>query len=139
MPAWLRRSRLGKSSAREGTDEAVCEGFGGRGAGIASHMIIVGDGLQHYGSGATRAGMPSQAVIDGGETPQQTAEALARILQPGDVVLVKGRRNQRLDRVRMILQGRRVKCDISFCDIRTIDCEDCPMLETGWAKHRVIM
>jgi len=139
IPARRRMILLGNVSEPQGTEESVCKMFGGRVAGIASHMIIVGDGLQHYRSGATRAGMPSHAVIDGGETPLQTAEALARILQAGDVVLVKGRRNQRLDRVRMILQGRRVKCDIPFCDIRTIDCEDCPMLETGWAKHRVIM
>ena len=57
----------------------------------------------------------------------------------GDVLLIKGRRPQKLDRVRMILQGRRVGCDIPFCDIRTMDCEDCPMLERGWGTHRVIM
>jgi UDP-N-acetylmuramoyl-tripeptide--D-alanyl-D-alanine ligase len=139
IPARRRMMLLGNVSEPQGPEESVQQALGGRVAAIASHMIIVGDGLQHYGSGARRAGMRSDAVIDGGGTPQQTAEVLARLLQPGDVVLVKGRRNQRLDRVRMIVQGRRVKCDIPFCDIRTIDCEDCPMLETGWDKHRVIM
>jgi UDP-N-acetylmuramyl pentapeptide synthase len=139
IPARRRMMLLGNVSEPQGPEESVQQALGGRVAAIASHMIIVGDGLQHYGSGARRAGMRSDAVIDGGGTPQQTAEVLARLLQLGDVVLVKGRRNQRLDRVRMIVQGRRVKCDIPFCDIRTIDCEDCPMLETGWDKHRVIM
>jgi hypothetical protein len=55
------------------------------------------------------------------------------------VLLLKGRRPQKLDRIRMILQGRRVRCDIPFCDIRTMECEDCPMLERGWGRHRVIM
>ena len=83
--------------------------------------------------------MPRSSVVDGGRTVQQAAAALQKMLQPGDVLLLKGRRPQKLDRVRMILQGRRVGCDIPFCDIRTMECEDCPMLERGWGKHRVIM
>lgn len=71
-----------------------------------------------------------------GKSPQEAAEALRRVLKPGDV---KGHRSQRLDRVRLILQGRNVRCDPHFCDLRTIDCEDCPMLETGWAGRRVIL
>ena len=49
------------------------------------------------------------------------------------------RTRKMLDRVRLILEGRRVSCDIRFCNIHTIACERCPMLERGWGAHRVIM
>lgn len=115
------------------------EALAGRVAATADCLVVVSDSLRSYRAGASRAGMPSQAVVDAGRTPRQAADALARLIQPGDVILIKGHRNQRLDRTRMILHGSRVQCDIGFCDVRAIDCEDCAMLETGWANHRVIM
>jgi hypothetical protein len=39
----------------------------------------------------------------------------------------------------LILQGRQVGCDIRYCSLRTLECEQCPMLERGWEGHRVIM
>jgi hypothetical protein len=38
----------------------------------------------------------------------------------------------------MLLQGRAVRCDIADCRLRTVDCEDCPMLEAGWGRHRPV-
>jgi hypothetical protein len=59
-------------------------------------------------------------------------------LKPGDVVLVKGRDTQRLERVSLALSGRPVRCDIDFCDIKGMRCEVCPMLERGWQDLRVL-
>jgi len=119
-------------------EDPIYEALGARVARIASHFVVVGENLQRYEAGALPAGMEAQAVTYGGHTPQEAAEALRKVLRPGDVVLIKGRRSQRLDRVRMILQGRSVRCDLDYCDLRTIDCEECPMLEIGWAGHRAI-
>jgi hypothetical protein len=33
----------------------------------------------------------------------------------------------------MALLGRKVRCEIEFCNLRGIRCGRCPMLETGWA------
>jgi UDP-N-acetylmuramyl pentapeptide synthase len=120
-------------------ERSTYEALGARAAQMAAKLIVVGEHLPDYRAGAVRAGMRCEAVIEGGRTPQQVTAALAGIVEPGDVVLIKGHRNQRLDRVRMLLQGRPVLCNIHFCDIRTIDCTECPMLESGWAEHRVIM
>jgi UDP-N-acetylmuramyl pentapeptide synthase len=98
-------------------------------ARVASLLVVVGGGLQAYSSGARAAGMPRAAIIDGGRTPRQVADALSELLRPGDVVLIKGRASQMLDRVRLILEGRRVTCDIRFCPLRTGECEGCAMLE----------
>ena len=82
--------------------------------------------------------MAAADIADAGRTPRQAADKLAAILEPGDVVLIKGRDTQQLDRVRLILEGRTVGCDIRMCHMRTIVCDQCPMLERGWGTHRVI-
>ena len=40
-----------------------------------------------------------------------------------------------LDRVRLILEERRVRCDLDFCNLRLVDCEMCPMLTRGWHRR----
>jgi UDP-N-acetylmuramoyl-tripeptide--D-alanyl-D-alanine ligase len=130
---------LGDVSEPPGRQRPIYQALGQRVGKIASYFVIVGHGLEPYHSGARRGGMPASHIIDGGRSPRQTAEALAGIIQAGDVVLLKGRDTQALDRVRLILEGRRVSCDIRFCNIHTVACEQCPMLERGWGTHRVIM
>jgi hypothetical protein len=83
--------------------------------------------------------MPRTSVTDAGHTARDAAEALSQLLHPGDVLLIKGRGPEKLDRVRLILEGRQVGCDIRYCSLRTQECERCPMLERGWEGHRVIM
>ena len=64
-------------------------------------------------------------------------EALNDDLRPGDVVLIKGRDTQRLDRVALALMGRQVRCELKSCDAE-VECESCPMLEREWAGLRVL-
>jgi UDP-N-acetylmuramyl pentapeptide synthase len=130
---------LGDVSEPPAPQRPVYQALGERVAAIASHFIVVGHGLEPYHSGARRGGMAKSAIIDGGRTPREAADVLRGILQPGDAVLIKGRDTQKLDRVRLILEGRRVACGIRFCNLRMMSCKDCPMLETGWGRHRPIM
>ncbi|HEX8013144.1 MAG TPA: UDP-N-acetylmuramoyl-tripeptide--D-alanyl-D-alanine ligase [Casimicrobiaceae bacterium] len=139
IPARRRLVVLGDVSEPPGPQRPIYQALAERVARMASHLIVIGHGLEAYSSGARRGGMPKSSIIDGGRTPQQAAEALGKLLQPGDVVLIKGRNTQMLDRIRLILQGRRVGCNITFCNVHTLYCNDCPMLERGWGKHRVIM
>lgn len=139
IPAARRVVLFGDLSEPQGPERPIYLALGLRAARVASRLVVIGRGFRRYWAGARRAGMPRSSVVDGGRTVQEAAAALQKILQPGDVLLLKGRRPQKLDRVRMILQGRRVRCDIPFCDIRSMECENCPMLERGWGRHRVIM
>ena len=139
IPAPRRVVLFGDLSEPQGHERPIYLALGIRAARVASRLVVIGRGFRRYWAGARRAGMPRSAVVDGGRTVQEAAAVLQKILQPGDVLLLKGRRPQKLDRVRMILQGRSVRCDIPFCDIRSMECENCPMLERGWGRHRVIM
>ena len=139
IPAARRVVLFGDLSEPKGPERRIYLALGIRAARVAERLVVIGRGFRRYWAGARRAGMPRSSVVDGGRTVQQAAAALQKMLQPGDVLLLKGRRPQKLDRVRMILQGRRVRCDIPFCDIRSMECESCPMLERGWGRHRVIM
>lgn len=130
---------LGSVSEPPAPQRPVYQALGERVARIASVFVVVGTSFEAYYSGARRGGMPGACIIHAGYTPREVAEALRKIIQPGDVVLLKGRDTQNLDRVRLILEGRRVGCDIVFCNARLLACERCRMLEEGWGTHRLIM
>jgi UDP-N-acetylmuramyl pentapeptide synthase len=139
VPASRRVVLLGAVSEPAGAQRPIYQALGERVAGIASHMVVFNHEFAPYWSGARRGGMPRAAVTNAGRSARDAAQALSQMLLPGDVLLIKGRSPEKLDRVRLILEGRPVRCDIRFCSIRTLECEQCPMLERGWEGHRVIM
>jgi len=92
----------------------------------------------------------SEARGGQGPTYRRLGERIARVLAavdlvkgdllPGDVVLIKGRMSQRLERVALALQGGEVRCDIAACDAGAwTPCHRCPMLERGWDGLRVVL
>ena len=139
IPASRRVVLLGSVSEPPGPQRPIYQALGERIAGIASHLVVFNHDFEPVWSGARRAGMPRTSVTDAGRTARDAAEALSQLLRPGDVLLVKGRGPEKLDRVRLILEGRRVRCDIRYCSLRTLECEQCGMLERGWEGQRVIM
>ncbi|MFO1038854.1 MAG: hypothetical protein U1E45_18595 [Geminicoccaceae bacterium] len=94
-------------------------------------MIIVGNMRQRY--------MPQvphdrrHVFVHAKDGVLDAARRVKEELRPGDVVLVKGRDNERLDRVALALLGRDVRCAIDFCKLRSGRCEGCSHLETGWS------
>lgn len=127
---------IGEVSEPPGSQGPIYRRLGERLAGIASRVVFVGaeKSSKSYAVGALRAGMPRSALVHAGRDLRTAWEAVQTDLGPGDVVLVKGRDVQRLDRVGLALQGRTVSCQIEFCDLKGMRCEACPMLERGWAQ-----
>jgi hypothetical protein len=87
------------------------------------------DSYREYKAGVFKAGMTRDTILDAGVGVQAAAEYLRRELRPGDVVLIKGRLNQKLARIGLILEGRQVACTVNSCRLRATACEKCPMLE----------
>lgn len=58
---------------------------------MAEKTIFLGGNIQPYAAGARRAGMDSANIRNAGYSVKKAAEILREYLQPGDVVLIKGR------------------------------------------------
>jgi UDP-N-acetylmuramyl pentapeptide synthase len=131
VPAERRLLVIGDVSEPKGSQGIIYRSLGMRIAETASKAFVVGQQFQHYAAGARRAGMASDRLVRTGASTVKAAEAVGNDLRPGDVVLIKGRDTQHLERVALALQGRRVRCDLRVCRIKTA-CADCAMLERGW-------
>lgn len=138
IPARRRIVLLGEISEPPNPQHATYRRIGERVGRVAAHFLVVGTMIKDYRPGARAGGMDAARIVAAGDTPGAVAARLAALLEPGDVVLVKGRDTQRLARVCLILLGRTVGCEIRSCHLRTITCDECPMLERGWGAHRVV-
>ena len=127
---------IGSVSEPPGSQGPIYRRLGTRLAQVASRVVVVGGSFEfrNYARGAVRAGLPRAGLVDAGRSVRAAWEAVRADLGPGDVVLVKGRGDERLDRVALALQGRDVRCTIQPCKLNEIRCENCPKLATGWAS-----
>jgi hypothetical protein len=74
-------------------------------------------------------------LLNAGSDVLRAAELVGQDLRPGDVVLIKGRGAQRLERVVLALQGRLVRCAVATCPFSAkTRCRRCRMLERGWGE-----
>jgi len=138
IPARRRIVVLGQISEPSGPQGPMYREIGARVAKIASPAIFVGANCQPYVTGAVHGGLPRTSIVKTGRSVSRGIEALRGFLSEGDVVLIKGRDTERLDRVSLALMGRTVACDISFCDAK-VRCAGCPMLERGWKDLTVMI
>jgi len=138
VPAERRVVVFGDVSEPPGSQGPIYRALGGHIAEVASHAVILGSGFKRYAAGAKRAGMNRSAFFDARRSVLKAADHLRAVLQPGDVALLKGRDTQRLGRIALALQGRPVRCDIGFCQVKALRCERCPMLEKGWGDRRPV-
>ncbi len=139
IPARRRIVVLGEVLEPVGHQNAIYRRLGTRVGKIASKAIflITGKNLRTCRAGAKRGGLPSDGVVNAGRSFRKAVEALESDLGPGDVVLIKGRDTQRLERVSLKLMGRNVRCELRHCSSKVDRCDHCPMLERGWEGLRV--
>jgi len=139
IPATRRIVVLGDVSEPIGSTGPIYRHLGERVGQIATRAVFVASGnmSKRYVAGARRGGLPPEALINARGKVRLAVEALQDDLQPGDVVLIKGRDAHQLQRVALALMGRQVRCDLVVCDAM-IECDRCPMLERGWMGRRVL-
>jgi UDP-N-acetylmuramoyl-tripeptide--D-alanyl-D-alanine ligase len=132
IPAPRKLAVVGDITEESGGVRALYRRIGGELAGIVERLLLVGRHSRSISVGARRAGLPAEAVSDCAKDIFKAAEFLREFLEPGDVVLLKGRFEQRLQRIALSLQGRNVRCKVSSCHIMGLHCESCPALGKGW-------
>jgi len=80
--------------------------------------------------GATLAGMPSERLKRATGNPLSVLRELPDDLGEGDLILIKGRTDERLARITLALEGKKVGCRIKHCRTKHILCRTCPWLES---------
>ncbi|HEX7009672.1 MAG TPA: Mur ligase family protein [Phycisphaeraceae bacterium] len=96
-----------------------------------AHRAILVD-VTHKQWRSYRAGWRSAGGDEAGlEQVGSVMEAVDRLrggIGDGDVVLIKGRGTQKLQRVGLVLAGQTVRCTLRACPLKLIECEDCRLL-----------
>lgn len=91
---------------------------------VADRVVLVGRRVGLYRVGLADAG----CHVDVASSVVEAAALLREQLRPGDVVLIKGRGEQKLARIALMLTGRDVRCRRAFCTYDNVRCEACPQL-----------
>lgn len=132
IPARRRLAALGEVTEPPGSQGPIYRDLGERFARVTDSLVIVGTNFQRYAAGARRVDPGGATLHDAGSSVATASALLKDALQPGDVVLIKGRHDQRLERIGLVLQGQSVRCAIEQCDVKVRSCASCPMLTRGW-------
>jgi len=138
IPARRRIIVLGEVEEPPGNQTAIYRHLGEKAAQVGSLVIFVASRrkLPVYRSGARRRGLTEANMPKSHRRPRTVVDALRQArLGPQDVVLIKGRSTQMLERVALALQGRVVRCELGSCDAHLTGCGECPMLERGWGHQ----
>jgi len=77
----------------------------GEATGFLEGLYLYGEATAHVADGAKAAGLKEERVR-GFSSREELSEALAGVLQPGDVVLIKGSRSSRMEEVAEGLRAR---------------------------------
>ena len=107
--------------------------IGERLAGVVSAGVVIGskESFRRYAAGAVRGGLPRTSFHSAGRSVLEATRILRSVLEPHDVLLVKGGTRQHFERITLALMGRDVRCNIVSCEVK-VSCVQCPMLERGW-------
>ncbi len=121
---------MGEIHEPPGSVGPLYRALGARLAGIAAHVVVVGSRKTHTSlrSGARQGGLSPEIFAHAGRDWRKAAELVRERLQPGDVLLVKGRDPQRLMRLSLALSGRAVRCALVECTLPLPGCHVCSRL-----------
>ena len=120
---------MGDVEEPPGSQGPIYKALGRRLAEVADYVIFVGGkkAFRSLRGGATPRGLSPDAVAHIRTGPHAIAQKLEEIgLRSEDILLIKGRNSQHLERVALLLRGREVTCSASSC-VRKHDCESCPL------------
>jgi UDP-N-acetylmuramoyl-tripeptide--D-alanyl-D-alanine ligase len=111
--------------------------LGQRMAAVVDRALYVGEkkAFNRIRAGARDAGMDGAGVEHVMADLPHIARILSSTARSGDVVLIKGRRVQHLERISLLLQGVTVRCSLTLC--RALGhCRRCPQLQSPSAAGK---
>lgn len=130
IPARRRWVVMGDLTEPPGTNSEQMAAYlrvGERIGQVAERAIFMRGHAALYRRGARRSGMaPDRMSV--AEDVAGAVEQLRAELADGDVVLVKGRSIQQLDRITLAMMGREVGCRRLHCRLKLRPCARCPLL-----------
>jgi UDP-N-acetylmuramyl pentapeptide synthase len=131
VEGWRRIAVLGNiDEVRQGTQTRVYLEYARLAATAAERIVYIGDGFEKFIRGTRQAGLAPDR-IEGCRDVHQAAAALRAELAPGTVILVKGSHRQKLGRIKLLLQGGAVSCDLRLCPRTGLSCTLCSHLLKG--------
>jgi UDP-N-acetylmuramoyl-tripeptide--D-alanyl-D-alanine ligase len=129
LAGWRRIAVLGNlDELAEGTQTAAYLDYARRAAAVAERILYLGNGFEKFSRGTRQSGLAPGRVQSCRDVYQAAAE-LAPELAPGTVILIKGSHRQKLGRIKLLLQGSAVRCDLRTCPRTGLSCRLCPNLE----------
>ena len=130
IPARRRFLVLGSVNEPPESQVPMYRALGEHAGKVADRVLLVCEKktAQRVASGLRAAGLADEAVTRCGNSLDEPVEILRRELQEGDVVLIKGRGERRLERMTLALTGREVRCALRECHAVGLACSRCPLL-----------
>ena len=135
LPAERKIVVLGEVEEPRGSLGEIYRGLGERIAKTATCLIFVGSKRvkRPLFSGARKAGMAEENMHHVKNSVSKAGELASKIVQPGDLVLIKGRSSQKMVRIALALCGEKVECRVEFCR-RKPGCRSCYRLIEGYGE-----
>jgi UDP-N-acetylmuramoyl-tripeptide--D-alanyl-D-alanine ligase len=131
IEGWRRIAVLGNiDEVRQGAQTGAYLQYARLAATVAERIVYIGDGFEKFLRGTRQAGLALDR-IQGCRDVHQAAAALRAELAPGTVILVKGSHRQKLGRIKLLLQGEAVSCDLRLCPRTGLSCTLCSHLLKG--------
>jgi UDP-N-acetylmuramoyl-tripeptide--D-alanyl-D-alanine ligase len=127
LAGWRRIALLGDIDEVYGDRTATYHRYARLAVAAAERIVYVGRNYKVFRAGAKRAGLAPGRLRHCRDVQQAAAE-LAPEVTAGTVILIKGSHRQKLGRIRHLLQGAPVSCELRVCLRTGLSCDLCPLL-----------
>jgi UDP-N-acetylmuramoyl-tripeptide--D-alanyl-D-alanine ligase len=137
IPAQRKVVVLGNVEEPPGKERDVYRDLGRRLADCADEVVCIGDdNMTSLRAAAAQAGMDRSAIRLAGSELAAGVDLLNELLRPGDLVLIKGASTQRLRRIVLGRQQKKISCRVRHCNVKVPSCDECPLLDAPEAHFK---
>lgn len=129
LPAPRRVVIMGDINEPPGKQSEIYGALAAQLAEVPSALVVhLGRDGKKLRAGARKAGMDTDSFQCLGARVLPAIERIQELVRPDDLILVKGRNTQKLDRIVAALRGETVRCGLTYCNRPTSECLRCPMV-----------